>query len=76
VARALKRPQAYRAVGNALNKNPFAPKVSCHRVVLSSGRIGGFASGSIGKVRLLRRERVVIEDGRTDLKKFGYFFGK
>ena len=32
--------KAYRAVGSALNKNPYAPKVPCHRVIKSSGNIG------------------------------------
>jgi methylated-DNA-[protein]-cysteine S-methyltransferase len=46
IARKLKS-KAYRAVGSALNKNPYAPKVPCHRVVSSDGGIGGFASGKI-----------------------------
>jgi O-6-methylguanine DNA methyltransferase len=34
-------PKAARAVGNALNKNPYAPAVPCHRVIRSDGSIGG-----------------------------------
>lgn len=30
-----------RAVGNVQNKNPYAPDVPCHRVVLNSGKLGG-----------------------------------
>lgn len=56
VAVAIGRPKAYRAVGNALNKNPFAPIVPCHRVIKSNGDIGGFASGHLKKVKLLRGE--------------------
>lgn len=56
VARALGNPRATRAVGNALNRNPLAPRVPCHRVIRSDGSIGGFASGSDQKLRLLRRE--------------------
>jgi O-6-methylguanine DNA methyltransferase len=56
VARAIGRPRAARAVGNALNTNPFAPKVPCHRVVRSDGTIGGFASGTLKKRALLRKE--------------------
>ena len=37
------RPNAHRAVGSAMNKNPFAPTVPCHRVVKSNGELGGFA---------------------------------
>ncbi|MEK6856540.1 MAG: MGMT family protein, partial [Nanoarchaeota archaeon] len=33
--------KAYRAVGQALKRNPYAPNVPCHRVVSSSGKIGG-----------------------------------
>ena len=56
VARAIGRPRAVRAVGTALNRNPFAPQVPCHRVVRSDGTIGGFASGAHKKRVLLRKE--------------------
>jgi O-6-methylguanine DNA methyltransferase len=45
-----------RAVGNALNRNPYAPEVPCHRVIRSDGSLGGFARGSAAKRSLLRRE--------------------
>ena len=56
VARAIGKPKAVRAVGNALNRNPFAPAVPCHRVVRSDGMLGGFASGAAAKSHLLRKE--------------------
>lgn len=56
VARAIGKPNAMRAVGNALNRNPFAPRVPCHRVVRSDGTIGGFAHGTAKKKALLRKE--------------------
>ena len=34
--------EAYRAVGQALKCNPYAPQVPCHRVVSSNGSLGGF----------------------------------
>ncbi|EDN68388.1 Methylated-DNA-[protein]-cysteine S-methyltransferase [Beggiatoa sp. PS] len=40
---------ACRAVGMALNKNPFAPTVPCHRVIRTDGSIGGFALGTSNK---------------------------
>lgn len=58
VAAAIGNPRAVRAVGNALNKNPYAPEVPCHRVIRSDGTIGGFASGSSKKEELLRSEGV------------------
>lgn len=56
IARAIGRPRAVRAVGNALNANPFAPDVPCHRVIKSDGSLGGFASGSRKKRALLKNE--------------------
>lgn len=64
IARAVGSPKAVRAVGNALNKNPFK-NVPCHRVVQSSGRVGGFAHGSGAKEKKLRKEGVKIERGKV-----------
>src|SRR5215212_9924955 len=66
IARQLKT-RAYRAVGNALNKNPYAPGVPCHRVVGSDGKLTGFAGGLPKKQRLLMREGVPVSRGRADL---------
>lgn len=57
-----------RAVGQALKKNPYAPKVPCHRVVSSSGKIGGFMGAASGfpikqKIELLVSEGVTIANG-------------
>ena len=56
--------QAFRAVGNALNKSPGMPKVPCHRVVKSDGSIGGFAHGEAEKKKLLEKEGVKVKNGR------------
>jgi methylated-DNA-[protein]-cysteine S-methyltransferase len=56
--------KAYRAVGTAMNKNPYAPRVPCHRVVNSDGRVGGFASGTKKKIAMLRKEGIKIKDCR------------
>lgn len=55
IANMIGQPGAARAVGNALNKNPFPVIVPCHRVVASDG-LGGFASGLKRKKELLRSE--------------------
>ena len=59
VARQLGKPGAARAVGLALKRNPFAPRVPCHRVVRSDGSLGGYsARGGLRRKRdLLARER-------------------
>lgn len=54
----------YRAVGMALNKNPYAPKVPCHRVVASDGSLGGFASGLTNKKKILKKEGVLIKNNK------------
>ena len=59
--------KAYRAVGNALNRNPYAPAVPCHRVVGSNGSLTGFAGGLTKKQRLLREEGVAVESDRVNL---------
>lgn len=68
--------KAYRAVGTAMNKNPYSflngGKVPCHRVVNSDGRVGNFAFGSAKKIRLLKSEGVEIKKGKIDLNKFGF----
>ena len=50
-------PRSARAVGNALNKNPYAPFVPCHRVVASDGSLGGYGGGLRKKIELLEKER-------------------
>ena len=50
------RPGAARAVGNVMSANPFPLLVPCHRVVLASGKPGGFQWGTELKVRLLSWE--------------------
>ena len=49
-----------RAVGNALNRNPNAPQVPCHRVIKSDGSLGGFALGVRRKRQLLLAEGVCV----------------
>lgn len=66
--------RAYRAVGQALkgNKNPLVP---CHRVVKSSGELGGFRGTETAmKASILRREGIEIRGNRIDLKKYMHRF--
>lgn len=52
--------KAYRAVGSALAKNPYAPDVPCHRVIGLDGALGGYSGGVEKKARLLKNEGVKI----------------
>jgi len=74
LARALKIPGASRAVGNALNKNPYAPQVPCHRVIRSNGEVGGFANGTKKKIALLKKEGIIIKKKKIDLTVYCYEF--
>ncbi len=57
IARAIGRPRAARAVGNACGRNPVMIVVPCHRVVAANG-LGGFGAGLAVKRRLLELEGV------------------
>lgn len=77
IAKALGCPNASRAIGKILNKNPNPIVVPCHRVVMSNGKIGGYALGKARKKQLLKKEGVrFMKDDvydfatcRTDLAK-------
>ena len=63
VAKAIGKPLAVRAVANAIGKNPYSPKIPCHRVIRSDGSLGGYSGkGGIQQKRLLlRSEKVFIK---------------
>lgn len=72
VAKAIGKPKASRAVGNALKANPFnnetsIPRVPCHRVV-GKNHLGGFYGKQkiAKKVQLLQSEGVHVEEGKVD----------
>jgi methylated-DNA-[protein]-cysteine S-methyltransferase len=68
IARRLKS-AAYRAVGQALHMNPYAPQVPCHRVVGSDGKLTGYAGGLSKKRRLLESEGIAFAGSRVDLSR-------
>jgi len=68
LARAMGNPKAYRAVANALARNPFPIKIPCHRVIRSNGEVGGYILGVRRKIKLLLWEGIEVENGRVNLK--------
>ncbi len=50
------RPRGMRAVGQANKRNPFPLIAPCHRIIHADGRLGGYASGTRIKTRLLELE--------------------
>ena len=68
IAKRIDRPRAYRAVGNALHKNPLAPIVPCHRVVKADGSFGGDKKAAASRRNLLEKEGIPIEEGRVKMR--------
>jgi O-6-methylguanine DNA methyltransferase len=65
IARQIGRPKAVRAVGSALGNNPVPVLIPCHRVTRSDGVAGDYVFGSATKERLLRTERVDLDELRA-----------
>jgi methylated-DNA-[protein]-cysteine S-methyltransferase len=65
IARIVGKPKAYRAVANAIGKNPQLIKIPCHRVIRSNGEVGGYAQGTKKKIELLRKEGIKVVKGRV-----------
>ena len=56
---------AYRAVGNAMAKNPHPVAVPCHRIIKSDGTLGGYALGISKKIQLLKKEGIKIKNNKV-----------
>ncbi|MBI4020088.1 MAG: MGMT family protein [Candidatus Aenigmarchaeota archaeon] len=78
LSRAIGKPGAQRAVGQALKCNGRPVIIPCHRVVRSDGSLGGYGgakeSGIRKKVRLLRKEGIEVRNRKIDLKKYLHRF--
>jgi AraC family transcriptional regulator of adaptative response/methylated-DNA-[protein]-cysteine methyltransferase len=62
VAKGIRRPTAVRAVARACATNPVAVAIPCHRVVRTSGEMGGYRWGIARKKTLLAMEQGVAGD--------------
>lgn len=56
IARSIGNPLASRAVGSACGANPLIIFIPCHRIIASSGKLGGFSAGLSNKEWLLNHE--------------------
>ena len=56
---------AYRAVGNAMAKNPHPVSVPCHHIIKSDGTLGGYALGISKKIQLLKKEGIKIKNNKV-----------
>lgn len=66
LAKRLGKPQASRAVGNALAWNPFPYVIPCHRIIRADGRLGEYSGGGGAnrKARLLAYEGIAVGQGK------------
>ena len=62
VAISINSPKSARGVANACAKNPYYPKIPCHRVIRTDGNIGGYSGkGGINKKKLLlKKEKIIL----------------
>ena len=75
LAKAVGLKNGQRAVGKIMNKNPYPVIIPCHRVVMSTGKIGGYAYGEEIKINMLEKEGIKIKDGKIlDLEGKTYRF--
>ena len=58
LAQAIEQPKATRAVGSAIGRNPVAFLIPCHRVIQSTGALGGYEWGSVRKTAMIAWEGV------------------
>jgi len=64
LAKAVGLKNGQRAIGKIMNKNPYPVIIPCHRVVMSTGKIGGYAYGENVKTKMLNDEGIKIQNGK------------
>ena len=64
LAKAVGLKNGQRVIGSIMNKNPYPVLVPCHRVVMSTGKIGGYAYGEHIKMKMLSDEGIQIINGK------------
>ena len=75
LAKAVGLKNGQRVVGRVMNKNPYPVIIPCHSVVMSTGKIGGYAFGQDIKVKMLSDEGIEISNGKIiDLENKIYRF--
>ncbi len=74
LAKAVGLKNGQRVIGRIMNKNPFPVVIPCHRVILSDGKIGGYAWGEKVKSTMLSKEGIKIKNGKILDKDIIYRF--
>jgi methylated-DNA-protein-cysteine methyltransferase related protein len=67
-----------RVIGYVMSICPYPnDQVPCHRVIKSDGAIGGYGEEGVRKkIELLEKEGITVKDGRIELSKYLFDFGK
>lgn len=66
LAKAVGLKNGQRVIGKIMNKNPFPVIIPCHRVVMSTGKVGGYAYGEDIKTKMLIDEGIQIQNGKIE----------
>ena len=75
LAKAVGLKNGQRVIGKIMNKNPYPGIIPCHRVVMSDGKVGGYAYGVEIKKSMLENEGIKIDNGKIiDLKNHLHVF--
>jgi methylated-DNA-[protein]-cysteine S-methyltransferase len=75
LAKAVGLKNGQRVVGKIMNKNPYPVIIPCHRVIMATGKIGGYAFGEQIKTNMLNDEGIQIKNGKIlDLENRVYRF--
>jgi len=62
LAKAVGLKNGQRIIGKIMNKNPYPIIIPCHRVVMSTGKIGGYAYGKFIKIKILGDEGIEVKN--------------
>jgi len=73
LAKAVGLKNGQRVIGKIMNNNPYPVLVPCHRVVMSTGKIGGYAYGEHIKIKMLNDEGIKIKNGKITSFEFFLF---
>lgn len=64
LAKAVGLKNGQRVIGQIMKKNPYPVIIPCHRVVKSDGKVGGYAYGGKIKINMLKKEGLLIKEGK------------
>ena len=65
IAKEIGKPKASRAIGTAIGNNPVAFLIPCHRVIQSTGNLGGYMWGNTRKSAIIGWEAAKIHSKLT-----------